>query len=140
MHVREFPEDSVCSDAMLNNIPGPVAFYGWNGENVDIVRFNNQFARFVHLDADALEERRYHIRNLFVEEDRPKFFAMLDDAYKDRINGAKGLFRVYSPDGSVFWTQVLVYYPRNENGRQIYYGSLTDMTEVMTLRDRIKRL
>ena len=140
LHVREFLEDSVYSDAMLNNILGPVAFYGRSGDNVDIVRFNNQFARFVRLDPDALEERRYHIQNLFAEEDRPKFFAMLDDAYNDRINGAKGLFRVYNPDGSVFWTQVLVYYLKDENKQQIFYGSLSDMTEVMNLRDQLKHL
>ena len=140
LHVREFLEDSIYSDAMLNNILGPVAFYGRNGENVDIVRFNNQFVRMIGLDAGTLEERRYHIQDFFVEEDRPKFFVMLDEAYKDRINGAKGLFRVYNPDGSVFWIRVLVYYLKDENGQQIYYCSAMDMTEVMTLRDQLKHL
>ena len=140
LHVREFLEDNIYSDAMLNNILGPVAFYGRNGNNVDIVRFNSQFVRMIGLDAGTLEERRYHIQNFFVEEDRPKFFSLLDDAYKDRINGAKGLFRVFNPDGSIFWIHVLVYYLREENGQQVYYGSAMDMTEVMTLRDQIKRL
>ena len=138
LHVREFLEDSIYSDAMLNNILGPVAFYGRDGDNVDIVRFNNQFVRMVGLDAGTMEERRYHIQNLFAEDDRQRFFSLLDDAYKDRINGAKGLFRVFNPDGSIFWIKLLVYYLRNENNQQIYYGSAMDMTEVMNLRDQIK--
>ena len=140
LHVREFLEGSIYSDAMLNNILGPVAFYGRDGDNVDIIRFNNQFVRMIGLEAGTLEERRYHIQHFFVEEDRAKFFSLLDEAHKDRINGAKGLFRVYNPDGTIFWIHVLVYYLRDENGRQVYYCSAMDMTEVMNLRDQIKRL
>ena len=140
LHVREFLEDSIYSDAMLNNILGPVAFYSRCGDDVDIVRFNNQFMRMIGLDADVLEKRRHHIQDFFPDEDRPKFFMLLDEAYKDRINGAKGLFRVYNPDNSIFWIQVLAYYLRDDNGRQIYYGSAMDMTEVMNLRDRLGQL
>lgn len=140
LHVREFLEDSVYSDAMLNNILGPVVFYSRNRDNVDIIRFNAQFIHLIGLDAATIEERRYHIQQFFVKEDRPKFFAMLDDAKKDRINGAKGLFRIYKPDESIFWMQLLVYYLRDEGGQEVFYGSAMDMTEVMNLREQLGRL
>ena len=140
LHVREFLEDSVYSDAMLNNILGPVVFYSRNRDNVDIVRFNAQFIHLIGLDSATMEVRRYHIQNYIVKEDRLNFLAMLDNAKKDRINGAKGLFRIYKPDESIFWMQLLVYYLRDEGGQDIFYGSVMDMTEVMNLREQLGHL
>ena len=140
LHVREFLEDSVYSDAMLNNILGPVVFYSRNRDNVDIVRFNAQFIHLIGLDSATMEVRRYHIQNYIVKEDQSKFLAMLDNAKKDRINGAKGLFRIYKPDESIFWMQLLVYYLRDEGGQEVFYGSAMDMTEVMNLREQLGRL
>ena len=137
LHVREFLEDSVYSDAMLNNILGPVVFYSRNLDNVDIVRFNAQFIHLIGLDSATMEVRRYHIQNYIVKEDQSKFLAMLDNAKKDRINGAKGLFRIYKPDESIFWMQLLVYYLRDEGGQEVFYGSAMDMTEVMNLRAQL---
>lgn len=111
---------------------------GRDGDNVDIVCFNNRFVRMAGLDAGTMEERRYHIRDLFAEDDREQFFSLPDGAYRDRINGAKGLPRVCNPDGSIFRIKLLVYYLRDENGQQICYGSAMDMTEVMNLRDQLK--
>ena len=137
LHVREFLEDSVYSDAMLNNILGPVVFYSRNRDNVDIVRFNAQFIHLIGLDSATMEVRRYHIQNYIVKEDRSKFLAMLDNAKKDRINGAKELFRIYKPDESIFWMQLLVYYLRDEGGQEVFFGSAMDMTEVMNLREQL---
>ena len=139
LHIREFLDDNIYSDAMLNNILGPVAFYGWEGENVDIVRFNAQFVQLIGLDADVMEQRRYHIQHFFMKEDRQPFFDMLRSAVEDRINGAEGLFRVYKPDGSLFWMQLHVYYLRDDRDQRIFYGAAKDMSEVMSLRDRMNQ-
>ena len=64
---------------------------------------------------------------------------MLDNAKKDRINGAKGLFRICRPDESVFRMQLPVCYLRDEGGREIFYGSAVDITVVMNLRESSKR-
>lgn len=138
MHIREFLDGNIYSDAMLNNILGPVAFYGWKDENVDIIRFNAQFVRLIGLDADILEERRYHIQHFFVKEDRQKFFNMLKAAVEDKINGAEGLFRVYKPDGAIFWMQVHAYFLRDDGDQRIFYGAAKDMSEIMNLRDQVE--
>ena len=137
LHIREFVDGNIYSDAMLNNILGPVAFYSWEGENVDIVRFNAQFVRLIGLDAEILEERRYHIQHFFVKEDRQPFFDTLKEAVEDKINGAEGIFRVYKPDGSVFWMQVRVYYLRDDGDKRIFYGAAKDMSEIMNLRNQL---
>ena len=140
LHIREFLDSNIYSDAMLNNILGPVAFYARKDDNVDIVRFNSQFLHLITIGADVMEERRFGIQGFFYPDDRPKFFDMLTAAEKDSINGAEGLFRIYLPDGGIFWMYLRVYYLREENGRQLFYGSARDMTEIMVLRGRMNQL
>ena len=42
-HLREFLDHNVYSDSMLNSLLGAVGVYSWRDDNVDIVRFNEQF-------------------------------------------------------------------------------------------------
>jgi len=133
LRIREFLDNNIYSDAMLNNILGPVAFYGRRGEDLDILRFNSHFVRLVGLDAAELEERRYHFQHLFHPDDLPAFHKMLDDAVRDRINGAEGLYRIYTPTGAIFWLQVRVYFLRRDGNRELFYASVRDMTEMQYL-------
>ena len=140
LHIREFLDNNIYSDAMLNNILGPVAFYARKDDHVDIVRFNSQFLRLITIEADEMEERRFGIEEFFYPDDRQKFFDMLTAAKEDQINGAEGLFRVYLPSGDIFWMYLRVYHLREETGRQLFYGSARDMTEIMILRNRMNLL
>ena len=133
IHLREFLDDSLYSDAMINNILGPVAFYGRRGEDLDIIRYNAQFLHLIGLDAAEIDERRHHIQNYFYPDDVPGFHKMLDSAVQDRINGGDGVFRIYKPNGSVIWLQVHVYYLRTDGGTEIFYGSPRDITEMQYL-------
>ena len=131
MHVREFMDDSIYSDAMLNNILGPVAFYLQRGRNVDIARFNQQFFRLVGIEPEILEERRYGIQEFFHPEDRDRFFEMLENARRNRITGSSGFFRIFKPGGALFWMDLRVYYLREQDGGSLFYGSARDMTELL---------
>ena len=130
MEIREFLENSIYSDTMLNNILGPVIFYRRTGDSVDIIRFNQQFLDMTGLEEDTLEARRHQIEQFLFPEDRGKFLQILDRAEKDRMNGAGGLIRVYKPSGAIFWMQLRVYYLEEQDGASVYYGSGRDMTEL----------
>ena len=130
MHIREFLDENIFSDAMLNNVLGPVCFYNWQGEDVDILRFNQQFYLMIGLDVDVLEARRYHIQQFFHPDDLPAFYAMLAAAEKDHINGAKGTFRVFKPNGTIFWIALRVYYLSKDVKGKKFYASAQDVTEL----------
>ena len=130
IHTREFLDDNIFSDAMLNNILGPVAFYQQKGENIDIIRYNQQFVSLIGLEGDVMEERRYHIQDYFFPEDRQKMLDLLARARKDRLNGASGQVRVYKPNSMLFWMDLRVYYLKEDQSGYIYYASARDMTEL----------
>ena len=141
LRVREFLDGSVYSDAMLNNILGPIAFYSLRGDVVNIVRYNQQFLHMIGISLKDLESRRHDILDFFYPEDREPFLRMLERARADRINGAEGHFKIYLPDQTVFWIYIRVYFlQESEEGDALYYASCRDMTEVAVLRQNMDLL
>ena len=137
MHVREFLDENVFSDAMLNNILGPVAFYYWTDEGVDIVRYNQQFYLMAGQSLESLNDRLRNIQQYFYQDDRDRFIQTLDRAAADRLNGAEGIFRVYKPNGVICWIQVHVYYVGSDDRGKRFYAACQDVTELQYLNSDI---
>ena len=137
LHAREFLDENVFSDAMLNNILGPVAIYRWKDDTIDIERYNQQFYLMVDIPLQDLNERIYSIEKTFYAEDVQPFFELLQRAYDDHLNGAKGLVRVYRPNNTLRWISVQLYFmSEDENGRQ-FFASCEDVTEMQFLNAEI---
>ena len=133
LHNREFLDESIYSDAMLNNILGPVAFYRLKDDSVDIVRYNEQFFRMVGLTSTEIEYRRFGIQKYFHPDDRARLFRMLRTAINDRMNGAEEVFRVNKPSGLFVWIQVHAWFLKEEGNCQLFYTSARDVTELQYL-------
>ncbi len=133
MHVREFLDENVYSDAMLNNILGPVAFYAWKDNQVDIVRYNQQFYLMVGIELEELNRRIHGMEAYLYPEDRERFFRTMERAVSDRLNGAGGVFRVYKPSGVIVWIQVHMYYMGEDARGKRFYSSNQDVTELQYL-------
>ncbi len=135
IHTREFLDANVFNDAMLNNILGPVAIYRWKDDEVDIIRYNQQFYQMVGIELNELNERINGMQRFVHPEDRPKLFAMLERATHDRLNGAKGVLRVFKPNGTFVWISMQLYYmDRNEQGMN-FYGSCEDVSELQYVNE-----
>ena len=136
-HTREFLDENLVSDVMLNNILGPVAIYRWNGNSVDIIRYNQQFYQMVGIEINQLEARRMAIEQFMYPEDREKFFRLLERAAADRLNGARAVVRVYKPNGALAWISLQMYFmEENEQGVH-FYGASEDVTELQYINQAI---
>ena len=136
-HTREFLDENAVSDVMLNNILGPVAIYRLNGEVVDIIRYNQQFYQMVGIEASQLEERRTNITQYFYADDKESFLGLLRQAEIDRLNGARGMVRVYKPNGSLRWISLQLYF-MEENGQGVhFYGASQDVTEMQYVNQEL---
>lgn len=138
IRIREFLDQNVYSDAMLNSILGPVAFYLWNGDNVDIIRFNEQFYEAVGIPDFA--ERLDGIQQFVPENDRPKFIKLFERATIDQLNGASDIVGFYKSDGTLSRFMLRMYYlGENEEGKR-FYGSARDVTEITDLQTELALL
>ena len=130
IHPREFLDENVFSDAMLNNILGPVAIYRLQNGSVDVIRYNQQYYQMVGISASQLNERRFGIEKYLYGEDRAKLFHMLEAAARDRLNGARCMLRVYRPNSSLCWISNQVYFMNDTPEGKTFYASCSDVTEL----------
>ena len=129
LQIREFLDQNIYSDVMLNNILGPVAFYYWHGKDVDIIRFNEQFYQMVGIEAKVLEERRHSFQNYIHPGDREKLYELLRYAEEHHAIGARGVIRAYRPNGVVLWLALQLYFIGTDGQGKKFYASVHDVTE-----------
>lgn len=136
--LREILDNNVYSDTMLNNILGPCALYSWQGEEVDIIRFNQQFYRAV--DVPDFMDRLDNIRRFIPPLDIDRMYTLLEQAKEDRLNGSEGRLHFYKTDGSLTTFNMHFYYLRREEDRDIFYGSVQNITRLSMLEKQIQLL
>ena len=130
--IREFLDQNIYSDSMLNNIIGAVAFYSWHGEDVDIVRFNQQFYESVNVP--DFHDKLLAIQKLLPEEDKPKMYKTLQEAIDNKLNGARDLFRFARIDGTYSWFIIHFYYLGEQGDEKRFYGSANNITDYAELQ------
>ncbi len=135
IRIREFLDENIYNDTMLNNILGPVAFYSYSGDRVDIVRFNQQFYEAVN--AADFSERLEHIERFLPDDDKPKLYNLLDEAIAHKALGAAGLLRFWRIDGTLMTFFMRFYYLGEKEGSHRFYGSASNLTDFTNLRERM---
>ena len=136
-HTREFLDENVVSDAMLNNLLGPVVIYRWSGDNVDIIRYNQQFYLMLGIELHQINERRTGILEYFYPEDRERFCQAMEHAARDRLNGARCVVRAYKPNGVLNWYSVQLYFMEENEQGMLFYGAVEDVTELQYINSEI---
>lgn len=136
--IREFLNDAIYSDAMLNNIIGPAAIYAWHGDAVDIVRFNQQF--FETVNAPDFDQRLEGIQQFMPEKDRKRLFELLAQADNDRLNGAGGVMSFARVDGDYSRFLIHFYFLNETDGSKRFYGAARDVTEMAKLGNHMALL
>ncbi len=133
--IREFLDKNVYSDAMLNNIIGAVAYYSLLDGNLDIIRYNQQFYESVGVPDFA--ERIDKIQRWVPEEERPTLFKTLEEAKDNKLNGAKCITHFARSDGTLMAYMMHFYYLGLKDGKDLYYGSAQNITELMDLQEQM---
>ena len=133
--VQEFLDKNVYSDTMLNSILGPVAIYSWKDNNVDIIRYNEQFYKAV--STDDFNNRLSGIQNVMPPADRPLLFAALKEAVDNKLNGSIETMRFYKADGTLTSFIVHFFYLGERDGAKTFYGSATNITYLADLKEAV---
>ncbi len=136
--IREFLNDAIYSDAMLNNIIGPAAIYARRGDAVDIVRFNQQF--FEMANVPDFDERLSNIQRFMPEKDRKRLFELLDQADVDRLNGAADVMSFERVEGEYARLLIHFYFLNETDGSKRFYGAARDVTEMAKLGNHMALL
>ena len=137
--LQEMLGEAIYSDNMLNNILGPCAFYRLHSdEQVDIVRFNEQFYEAV--DVPDFHDRLTDIKRFMPESDHALILRLLLDAEKDLLNGSTGLLHFYKTDGTLTTFFMRFYYLRDEGSDKLFYGAVQNITKLTLLERQMSLL
>lgn len=136
--IREFLNDTVYSDSMLNHILGPAAIYSLHGDDIDIIRFNQMFYHAVNVP--DFHSKLLGIQKVMPRSEVPELFLTLKKAYDDRLNGSSGVFTFMKVDGSAARFLIHFYFLNEDGEQRRFYGSATDVTEITNLHRHMELL
>ena len=137
VRTKELLNEDVFSETVINNILGGVAFYEVHEKEVSLVRANEQYYKVTGTNPMDLEERKENMLESIYEEDWSKTLEIFKCSKKNSINGAEGDIRRVRDDGRVMWMHLKAFFLGEKNGIAMYYGSVSDITE---LKDREHKL
>lgn len=139
MHIREFLDDNIYSDNMLNSILGAVSYYKQNGKEVYVTRYNDQMLKLVG-NGEPLPDSDFRIDTLVEESDLDKFYQILDTAYNDKFNGAEGIirFKIQGERQGTFYVRAFNISASYEDRE--FYVSYRNLTRIGELEDKLKFL
>lgn len=130
LHVREFLDNNLFSDTMVNNILGATAFYDMYENQIEIVRINEQYYQLAGISSSEQADYDKKLWNHVRDDDRQKLFYIFEQAYENQVGGAKGYVHYLRADGKVLWIYLRVFFLREKDGHKMFYGSLVDMTDL----------
>ena len=134
--LREFLDQNVYSDSMLNSILGPVSICSWKGDNVDITRFNEEF--YEELGVSHLEKHLTGIQNYVDEKDLSTLYNLLNNALGNEMNGANDIIRFRMLDGTPFDLLTHLYFLGETDGYKRLYCAVHNITQVTELRNELQ--
>lgn len=122
VHVREFLDENIFSEVLINNILGPVCFVEMvdDGE-IKLIRMNEQFAKYCGYSAENIKSLadEYHLNLIDNEEGR----VILQGAMDNPMEGFTGEVTFQRLDGTKAAATLKVFYLRERPGVKVFYAS-----------------
>lgn len=132
-----FNED-IASEAMLNNMLGAMALYEVYEDHCEVLKVNEEYYRITGDNpVDASERRRFLLQKVY-KDDVDWVLRIFENAYKNPVQGAEGIFRRYRLSGELMWVHLRVFFLREQDERRLYYGTVQDATEQMEQRKKLE--
>ena len=85
LRIREFLNDTVYTDSMLNHIIDPAAIYSVHGEDIDIIRFNQMFYHAVNVP--DFTEKLLSIQKVMPEKEVPVLYSNGEYSFEVTAHG-----------------------------------------------------
>ncbi len=135
---EDFLDKNVFSDVMLNNILGPVAFVEWHGDDVDVVRYNQQLAR--ETNTPGFETHLESVQKLMAPENASRLYELMKRSMRDPLNGATDELSFHREDGSPLDLQIRFFFMDESENVKRFYGSIHNVTQINRLTRKMNLL
>ncbi|MDK2965800.1 PAS domain-containing protein [Lacrimispora sp.] len=138
LKLEDLFNENIISEAMLNNMLGAIALYEIFEDRCEILRVNEEYYRITGDNPIDMEERKRYVLNKVYRDDMDWVLNIFEEAYKNPLQGAEGTFRRYRNSGELMWVHLRVFFLREQDDHRLYYGAVSDATEQMEQRQKLK--
>lgn len=128
-YLKDLLSEDMFNETMINNMLGAVIFYDLYEGQITVRRYNERFeellgstGRTPDIDVDC--------RKRFLDKDYQKMLEMFKKARGNRYDGAEGDVCRQFADGHQMWLHLRIFFIKEQEGHQIYYSSVEDVSEV----------
>lgn len=138
LRMRDLLDENMVSSVMVGNILGAAAFYDVYGDSLKLIQTNEKYCTVTRTSRVNMEEHRKEILNEVHVEDREAFKNIFLRASRNQLKGAEGVVRRRADDGAYLWIKYRIFFLREQDGHQIYYGSLTDVSTHKQIEEQLE--
>lgn len=135
LNFKDLFHEDMMSEALLNNILGQVVLYSFDGQDIRVMKANEQYYNLM-CEHDMMDFYK-HDELPILEEDRPLMMAALLKANENGDKGSEVIVRRYSSKG-VLWVKIRLFYLSEINNKDIYYASVSDVSDYMETIEELK--
>lgn len=128
LRLKDLLGEDMFSEIMINNMLGAVAFYDFHNGKLTLKRYNENYSMLLG-DSQFKSETDLRFAQHFYPEDKKNIFKMFEDAKRDIHRGAEADICRRRPDGKDMWLHLRTFYLNEQNGHDIYYSSVSDVTD-----------
>ncbi len=126
VHVREFLDENLFSDVVVNNILGAVAFYEVEDDGtIRLIRMNKQYSKLIGREFVGEDEEN---EELLTDAIRPqnydRFQDMFSAAYMSPLTGTEDILRFTRSDGEEILLHIRLFFLRKRPDVRVYYASI----------------
>lgn len=129
IRVTDLFTENLASESMIDRILGGMALYDIYNGTIELLNANEQYLRITGDNPVDLEEVKNHILNCAYPEDREMILDGFQKAMDNPVEGQEIVFRRYRKSGELMWMSVRAFFLREQDGHQLYYGGVSDVTE-----------
>jgi len=122
-HIREFMDQNLFSDTLMNQILGPLVFLGVHEDWIEVLRMNELYYQIVEGGSGETENFRRDFLESVCEEDWDLLWRLCREAASNHLEGAGGVVRFRKRDGDCLSLQLRIFFLYDRTDDQVYYVS-----------------
>ncbi len=123
---------------ILAHVPGMVFQYHLNEDGSGVFPFASEAARSIYeVSTEELERSGNCIRSKLFEGDREHFFAAMRESERTLAPWLID-YRIFTNDGNIKWLHVHAVPEKDETGRVVWYGFVTDVTHTKAMEAELE--
>lgn len=135
LSIKDMFHEDMMSETLLNNILGQVVIYSYDGQDIRVMKANEQYYRM--MNNNDMNEFYKNSEIPILDKDRSLMLNAVLKAKENGDEGAEVIIRRQSCKG-IIWCKIRLFFLAEINNKDIFYASVSDVSDYMNVIEELK--